>query len=119
MSQYAKQYRKQRILKMLATSANSLYKNGKITAGDLFRIAKKQRMRCALTGQKLTADNISLDHIIPRSKGGLNIPTNIRFVLKPINIARQTMTDSEFLNLCRGVVNFSALGGTPLTGGVK
>ena len=101
--------RKQRhVFKRLAKSANRQYKNGTVTPFDLWKIAKKQKCKCVFTGQKLTSDNMSADHIISKSKGGLNVPSNIRLVLKPINIARQNMTDEEFVDLCKSVVNYSS-----------
>jgi len=96
--------RKRHAFKRLAKYANRQYKNGIITSFDLFKIAKKQRLICPFTGQRLTSDNVSADHIIPKSKGGLNVPSNIRLTTKPVNIARQNMTDEEFLNLCQLVV---------------
>ena len=111
--QYRKGYDKKHILKRAAYMTNYFCKNGKITPSDLFKIAKKQKLTCPFTGQKLTNENISVDHIIPKSKGGINEPSNIRLVLKPINIAKQSMTDEEFINMCRSVVNYTA-GGTTL-----
>ena len=118
--QYRKQYDRKAVFKRLSYSANHIYKANKITALDLWKIAKKQKLRCALTNHKLSEYNMSIDHIIPKSKGGLNIPSNIRLVLIPINIAKQTMTDDEFVELCSSVVNhargqrkFQSAGGTP------
>lgn len=79
-------------------------KLGLILPTDLYRIAKKQKLRCALTGEKLTNENISVDHIIPRSRGGTNVPDNLRLVILNANIARQALSDSDFLELCRKVV---------------
>ena len=103
--QYRKQYDRKAVFKRLSYSANHIYKANKITAFDLWKIAKKQKLRCALTNHKLNEYNMSIDHITPKSKGGLNIPSNIRLVLIPINIAKQTMTDDEFVELCNSVVN--------------
>ena len=111
--QYRKEYNRRRVFKKLACSVNAVYKDNKITAFDLFKIAKRQRLRCALTGIKLNSENMSVDHILPKSKGGLNILSNIRLVLLPINIARMDMTDEEFVNLCEGVVNYARGGTTP------
>ena len=113
--EYRKEYRRKKVFKILAFSANHCYKNGNITAFDLWKLAKRQKLRCALSGQRLIRSNISVDHIIPKSKGGINELSNIRLVLKSINIAKQTMTDDEFVELCRGVVNFHSGGTTPPT----
>lgn len=95
---------RRRVFKRLSKYSNKHYKLNRITAFDLWKIAKNQKCKCVFTGVQLTVDNMSVDHIIPRSKGGLNIPSNIRLVIKPVNIARQTMSDESFVSLCRSVV---------------
>ena len=92
----------------LSWSANSRCNcKEKIIPFDLWKIAKKQKMKCTLTGDKLTIGNISLDHIIPKSKNGTNVLSNLRLVLRSVNIARQNMTDEDFINMCKKVVNYS------------
>lgn len=73
---------------------------------DLWKILKKQKMICALTGDRLTKDNISLDHIIPTAKGGTNTPDNIRFVVLDVNLAKNVLNDSQLIELCRKVVRY-------------
>lgn len=80
--------------------------NEKLTAWDLWKIAKKQRMICALTGVKLTGENMSVDHIVARSKGGSNKPENIRLVHKDANLAKRALTDKQFVDLCRNVISW-------------
>jgi len=77
----------------------------KLKPFDLYKIAHSQRLICALTGVKLSRDNISVDHIIPRSKGGKNVPSNIRLTTRDVNWFRRTMTDEELLVMCKQVVN--------------
>lgn len=76
----------------------------KLNPFDLWKIAHSQRLICALTGVKLTRDNISIDHIVPRSKGGKNVPSNVRLTTRDVNWFRRTMTDEELLEMCRRVV---------------
>ena len=105
-------YRRTRrqVFRRLARNSNKHYKLNLITAFDLWKIAKKQRLVCPFTGQRLTIDNMSVDHIIPKSKGGLNVPSNIRLTIKSVNIARSNMTDDEFLSLCKSIVmNYSLI----------
>ena len=68
--------RKGRYFFMLAKKLRKLgSRKGKryfVTAQHLWGIAKRQQMRCALTNRKLTKNNLSVDHIIPLSKGGTN-----------------------------------------------
>lgn len=101
-----RKYKQQRILCDLAIQSNKRNKGmGKITSSDLFKIAHKQRLICSLTGERLTRQNVSVDHILPSSKGGLNVPQNIRLTTRNINWCRGTMTDDELLALCQSVVN--------------
>jgi len=109
MRNYMKEYRKSRLLRDLAIQSNKRNKGkGRITAHDLFRIAHAQRLICPLTGEKLTTENISVDHILPCSKGGMNVPSNIRLTTRDINWFRRTMTDEELVVLCKRVVNHAA-----------
>lgn len=104
----SKQSRKKRRFKRLVEMSNRFFSRDEwLTAIDLFHIAHKQKLICALTGEKLTNENISVDHIVPKSKGGSNKPENIRLVHKDANLARRALSDAEFLNLCRKVVQFS------------
>jgi CRISPR/Cas system Type II protein with McrA/HNH and RuvC-like nuclease domain len=105
-----KRYKKQ-IFRNMAKQANRSVKRLKtplqVRPFDLWRLAKKQKCKCALTGQLLSKDNISLDHIQPVSLGGNNNFDNLRLVAKRVNIARQNMTDFEFLQLCQDVVSYN------------
>jgi len=101
-----KQYRARGRFQYMAYWANKWYKNGEISAFDIWKIAKKQKLRCALSGEKLTSENASLDHILPKSKGGLNTVSNIRLTTKNINMARKNLSDEEFIELCKKVSNY-------------
>ena len=101
---YCKKHRIKRRFQHLAMAANKRYKTSTITAMDLWKIAKKQKLICALTEVKLTSENISVDHILPKLLGGKNVPSNIRLVTKNVNFAKHTMTDKEFVELCRRVM---------------
>ena len=62
-----------------------------------------QRGRCALTNEKLTKENVSIDHIVPCGKGGSHDFTNLQLVTNEINkIKRDCVNFSE---MCRRVVN--------------
>jgi 5-methylcytosine-specific restriction endonuclease McrA len=94
---------RRRVFWKLAKGTNWRFED-KLTPFDLWKIARKQKMVCALTGELLTRDTISIDHIVPRSKGGRNVPSNIRFTTRDINWFRRTMTDSDLLEMCQKVV---------------
>src|ERR1035437_1488563 len=100
-----KRYYKRRPFWKMAKAANQWCKLGKVGAVDLWRLAKKQKLVCALTGDKLTTENISLDHIILQSKGGTNDITNFQLVTKRANIIKNDMSMNEFYLCCKKVVD--------------
>ena len=58
---------------------------------------------CGLTGRRLNRNNITLDHIVPLSKGGrVNEPSNLRFVHIDSNIFK--MDDNDLLELATDIV---------------
>lgn len=75
----------------------------------LFSLAKKQKLKCAISGIKLTSDNMSVDHIKPLSKGGLNDISNLRLVHVDINRIMLDYDDDVFLNFCKTIVNHNNL----------
>ena len=105
VNEKARQYRERRKLLCLANQANFRYNNReKISAWDLWKIVKRQKLICALTGDMLDNKNISLDHIKPMAKGGRNVPSNLRLVTRDANALKNSHTDSHLLNLCQKVV---------------
>lgn len=84
----------------------------KVSIGDIDALYETQGMKCALTGVPLLFDhgqnngvkygNASLDR--KRSDIGYIIG-NIQLVTKDVNIAKQSRTDEEFIEICRQVVN--------------
>ncbi|HJO94066.1 MAG TPA: HNH endonuclease signature motif containing protein [Victivallales bacterium] len=56
------------------------------TNKELANLFKKQKGYCAISGIKLTRDNISCDHKKPRSKGGSLKIDNLRFIHRYINL---------------------------------
>ena len=75
----------------------------KITPFQFWSIAKKQKLMCPLTGRKLNGDTMSLDHIIPVSKGGNHNVSNLQFVHVDINYAKRNLLQEEFVRLCKEV----------------
>ena len=71
---------------------------------ELWGLLKRQRMLCGLTGRRLNRDNISLDHIVPLSKGGSNEPSNLRFVHIDANTFKMDMDDNGLLELAKDIV---------------
>lgn len=101
-------YRKLFVFRCLAKRSNFLARkandHNRISDFDLWKIAKKQKLLCALTGDKLVSSNASVDHIIPTSKGGKNVVTNIRLVTKDANFMKNSHSDEEFLKLCKKII---------------
>lgn len=78
-------------------------KNGGILI--LQQLWEEQKGRCAVTNSALTPGvNASLDHIIPRSKGGRSTKENLRWVLLAVNRAKHDMLHEEFIELCLQIV---------------
>lgn len=105
-SKRGKEWRKIHVLQLAAWRLNSKHKTN-ILPHQLFGILKKQKRLCALTGRRLTAENFSVDHIIPIKNGGKGYLDNIRFVVNDANRARGTLTDAELLSLCKDIMTHS------------
>jgi NTP pyrophosphatase (non-canonical NTP hydrolase) len=81
-----------------------------VTAEELYQLAEKQNFCCALTGEKLifpynkkflrSKHNASLDRM--DSHKGYTID-NVQWITIDANLAKQQLTQSEFINLCMKV----------------
>ena len=89
----------------MARGAGVRCKKNKITAFQLWCLAKKQKLICPLTKERLTIENISLDHKIPISKDGTNDISNLQLVTRQSNVIKNNMTMEEFYLFCKNVVN--------------
>ena len=98
-------YRKRHTFQQLA-KAQRKSSDVDIPKIEFWRMCLRQKCRCPLTGQRLTKENISVDHIIPKSKGGSMGVDNLRLVTKDANLAKHTLLDEEFVALCRSVVSW-------------
>lgn len=78
--------------------------NHNVTANVLWSLAKKQKCRCAISGIKLTKDNVSIDHIKPLSKGGKTEIENIQIVDRHVNVMKNDKSLDELLFFCREIV---------------
>lgn len=77
-----------------------------ITFGEAKLILERQDYRCALTGLPLTPDNFALDHIVPVKQGGAFDMKNAQMVLKTVNRAKHTMSQQDFIQMCRNVAAY-------------
>lgn len=68
----------------------------------LWDIMLKQNMRCPYTGKELVpGKNASIDHRIPRSRGGSNDVTNLQWVNYTINVMKQDLLHDEFIEVIK------------------
>lgn len=84
--------------------------NVNLTTDEIISLYHAQNHKCALTGVELTfikggsSTNLSIDRINP---GEDYVISNIRLVCNTINYMRSNMTDDEFLNWCKLVVDYN------------
>lgn len=75
-----------------------------VSTADLLNLLEVQRYQCALSGRLLEPANAAMDHVLPVSRGGRHSIENIQLLEKAVNRAKGTMTNDEFLAMCRDVV---------------
>lgn len=64
---------------------------------NLAELWLEQEGKCAITNTQLIAgSNCAIDHIIPISKGGTSVKSNLRFVNMYINMFKFDLTEDEF-----------------------
>ncbi len=59
------------------------------------RIYMRDKFRCQYCGEKKPASDLTLDHILPRSRGGDNSPVNIVTACVPCNNRKSDRTPAE------------------------
>lgn len=80
----------------------SMAKQAGTTAEILKDIWNKQNGICAYSGRKLIiGTNTSVDHKMPKSKGGNNENSNLQFVHIKINVAKHSLLESDFFQLIK------------------
>ncbi len=89
--------------------AKQIGQTEKVTQKQLWSLAKKQKLKCALSGKKLTNDNISLDHIIPLCRGGKNLIENLQFVDNSVNLMKGSYLPDDFLEAIKAIYSHSIL----------
>lgn len=61
----------------------------------LANIARRDGGRCQYTGRTLSRDRMSLDHVLPRSRGGKDSPDNVVLADKEVNNRKGSKTPQE------------------------
>jgi 5-methylcytosine-specific restriction endonuclease McrA len=61
----------------------------------LANIARRDGGRCQYTGRELKRDEWSMDHVLPKSRGGTDTPDNVVLAHKDVNNRKGSMTPKE------------------------
>ena len=70
-------------------------------------ILDQQHGICPYTGQQLViGENASVDHILPRSRGGSNDPDNLQWVVTQVNLMKHKLNHEEFLALMQEIMTY-------------
>ena len=85
---------------------NSMKLHGPVSTSNVLRLLEYQNYRCALTGRVLTPKTAALDHIVPVRYGGEHVIENAQVLHKDVNRAKGSLTNEEFIGLCREVMNW-------------
>jgi|SRR5579864_256540 len=81
--------------------------NVALTAKQLARLWHVQKGLCPISGARLNIKNAHLDHILPRSRGGLTTLANLRWVHEFVNRAKWLLSDADLILWCRKVVAYA------------
>lgn len=69
-----------------------------------------EKTRCYLTGEEIDLNDpsqYSLDHIVPRSRGGTNSLDNMGVTVPWANMMKRDMTYEEFLDACEVILRYA------------
>jgi 5-methylcytosine-specific restriction endonuclease McrA len=83
------------------------------TARELMGLIQLQQFRCAISGVGLDPNSARLDHIVAISNGGTNLIDNLQWVTDDVNKAKGTMSQEQFISMCRSVADWSRRDTTP------
>ncbi len=78
-----------------------------VSIEEILELLETQGYRCALSGRALAPDFAALDHVMPVSRGGAHEIENAQVLDKTVNRAKHTLTNDEFIQLCREVVAYA------------
>lgn len=70
----------------------------------VLQLWEDQNGKCYYSGETLIpGNNASLDHQVPSSRGGLDDPSNLRWVSSNINMMKSNMSHDEFISMCEKI----------------
>lgn len=79
------------------------YANRKrVKTRELVDLMMRQHAACALCGERL--EDRHLDHIVPKSRGGLEEIGNYQWLCPPCNMAKSSFTNEEFIAHIRKIL---------------
>ena len=88
------------------TSAAATCAGGSKNAHLIIDLWHRQGGCCYYTGEPLVpGSNASLDHQQPRSRGGRDVPDNLRWVSLRVNLMKTSMTHGEFIKTCAQIAS--------------
>ena len=90
------------------TKSKTMGTRTKASRGQILELLKTQEYRCAVSGQELSPSDAQLDHIIPVSVGGSNLIDNLQIVTSNINKMKGTMSNDEFIAVCKIVASWNS-----------
>lgn len=88
----------------------AMAKQAGTTAEILKDIWNEQNGICTYSGRKLIIGiNASVDHKMPKSKGGNNDSSNLQFVHKTVNFAKNNLLENDFIQLINDCYDYGFL----------
>lgn len=102
----------------------SLRKHGKSPGARALREALGEPSECYLCGGAISWETASLDHVTPRSRGGTNELSNLRWAHRRCNRYKSDMTIDELVEYAQRIISMSQRWDIPSTtessaGGVR
>lgn len=73
------------------------------TVNELRKQLERQHRLCFYTGQLLTPDNATVDHVVPLARGGSSRIENCVWCLATVNAAKGSMTFEEFIAVSKQI----------------
>lgn len=64
-------------------------------------VIERDGYHCVYCDEDLTNGEIHLDHVIPESQGGATTPDNLQVTCRKCNLAKGTLSESEFTSQLR------------------
>ena len=83
------------------------------TVKKIYEKLKENQFKCALSGIELSPDNFCIDHVKSLADGGTNHVNNLQCVHPVINRMKGTMSNEQFVDMCKKVAENSGPTPTP------